>query len=63
MYHNYTVRTAEFEPELNWEVSEHAWVEFGVWPDPLHFGIHAWLQDTHGEKTLRTLIERVVQEK
>ena len=64
VYHNYTVLVpAEFEPELNWEVSEHAWVEFGVWPDPLHFGIHAWLQDTHGEKTLRTLIERVVQEK
>ena len=64
VYHNYTVLVqAEFEPALNWEVSEHAWVEFGVWPDPLHFGIEAWLQDPEGERTLRMLIERVVQEK
>ena len=64
VYHNYAVLVpAEFEPELNWEVSEHTWVEFGAWPDPLHFGMQAWLGDTHGHSTLRSLIEQIVKEK
>jgi 8-oxo-dGTP pyrophosphatase MutT (NUDIX family) len=59
-YHNYTALVpTEFEPELNWEVSEHAWVEFGDWPDPLHFGMQHWLGDEHGERSLRTLIDQV----
>lgn len=61
-YHNYTALvSSEFEPMLNWEISEHAWVEFGAWPDPLHFGMHHWLQDTQGEQTLRTLIDQAVR--
>lgn len=64
VYHNYTVLVpTEFEPELNWEVSAHAWVEFGAWPDPLHFGMQSWLQDAHGQRTLCSLIERIVKEK
>jgi len=59
MYYNYAVfLPEELEPEPNWEVAEHAWVEFGQWPDPLHFGMQAWLQDPEGEQLLRTLVER-----
>jgi 8-oxo-dGTP pyrophosphatase MutT (NUDIX family) len=59
VYYNYTVLvTEEFQPELNWEVSEHAWVEFGSWPDPLHFGMLHWLRDPHGAQKLRTLVQR-----
>lgn len=28
----------EFEPVLNWESSDFVWVDFGEWPQPLHFG-------------------------
>jgi 8-oxo-dGTP pyrophosphatase MutT (NUDIX family) len=60
VYYNYTVLVAEeFLPVPNWEVAEHAWVEFGQWPDPLHFGMEAWLQDPHGENTLRTLVRQL----
>jgi hypothetical protein len=62
VYYNYAVLVPEeFEPALNWEVSEHAWIEFGQWPDPLHFGMQAWLRDTHGERRLRTLVQRFVK--
>jgi 8-oxo-dGTP pyrophosphatase MutT (NUDIX family) len=63
MYYNYTVMIdEEFIPVPNWEVSEHAWVEFGQWPDPLHFGMEAWLQDPHGESTLRALVQQIANE-
>ena len=61
VYHNYTVLVdEEFHPAPNWEVAEHAWVEFGQWPDPLHFGMQAWLQDHHGHHSLRSLVERIL---
>ena len=28
----------EFEPELNWENQDYAWVEYGNFPEPLHMG-------------------------
>jgi 8-oxo-dGTP pyrophosphatase MutT (NUDIX family) len=62
-YYNYTVLVAEeFLPEPNWEVAEHAWVEFGQWPTPLHFGMQAWLEDPAGERMLRVLVEGVREE-
>lgn len=61
VYHNYTVLVdEEFHPAPNWEVAEHAWVEFGQWPDPLHFGMQAWLQDHQGHHALRMLVERIL---
>lgn len=63
VYYNYTVLvTEEFQPVPNWEVVEHVWVEFGQWPDPLHFSVQAWLQDSHGERTLRTLVQQIADE-
>src|SRR5262245_41665483 len=56
VYYNYTIlMPEEFTPVLNWEVAEHTWVEFGRWPEPLHFGMQTWLQDPHGEAALRAL--------
>jgi len=61
VYYNYTVLVPqEFEPQLNWEVSDHAWIEFAQWPEPLHFGMQAWLQDARGESMLRNLVEQIV---
>jgi len=58
-YHNYLVLVdEEFQPTMNWEVSEHAWIEFGQWPSPLHFGMEAWLRDVQGELTLRELVHK-----
>ena len=39
-YHNYLVIVQfEFTPQLNWENDDSAWVEYGNWPKPLHFGM------------------------
>lgn len=58
-YHNYIVLVdEEFQPTMNWEVSEHAWIEFGQWPAPLHFGVEAWLQDTNGVDMLQAIIQQ-----
>ena len=58
IYYNYTALLAEeFEPVLNWEVSDYAWVEFGRWPEPLHFGMQMWLQNPHGKLALQALIQ------
>lgn len=54
-YYNYLVVVPhEFKPQLNWENDTSAWVEYGEWPNPLHFGMEALLQHA-GQK-----IERVV---
>jgi 8-oxo-dGTP pyrophosphatase MutT (NUDIX family) len=58
-YHNYIVLVdEEFLPTMNWEVSEHAWIEFGQWPSPLHFGMEAWLQDSTGISMLRAIMQQ-----
>ncbi|MBM4257722.1 MAG: NUDIX hydrolase [Deltaproteobacteria bacterium] len=58
-YHNYIVLVDdEFQPTSNWEVSAHAWIEFGQWPSPLHFGMEAWLRDVEGEFVLRELTSK-----
>jgi 8-oxo-dGTP pyrophosphatase MutT (NUDIX family) len=61
VYYNYTALIPEeCELVLNWEVSEHTWVDFGQWPEPLHFGMQHWLQDPHGESALRALVQQMV---
>lgn len=62
-YFNYAVLVPEeVTPESNWEISEHAWIEHGQWPDPLHFGMQAWLRDQHGSQALRSLVRQVIEE-
>jgi 8-oxo-dGTP pyrophosphatase MutT (NUDIX family) len=54
-YHNYMVIVPyEFTPQLNWENETSAWVEYGHWPEPLHFGMEELV------KHAGTKIKRVV---
>lgn len=36
---------SEFIPKLNWESQNYKWVEFGDWPQPMHFGFDTILND------------------
>lgn len=39
-YHTYLcIVNTEFIPQLNYEHDGYAWVEFGKWPRPLHYGL------------------------
>ena len=35
----------EFEPHLGWEADRAVWVDVGRWPNPLHFGVKALVND------------------
>jgi 8-oxo-dGTP pyrophosphatase MutT (NUDIX family)/spore germination cell wall hydrolase CwlJ-like protein len=49
-YHNFLVLVPiEFTPKLNWEHSKAEWVEFGNWPEPLHFGLTDLLKHASNE--------------
>lgn len=55
-YHNFLVIVPfEFTPQLNWENDSSAWVEFGQWPEPLHFGLQALIQ--HSGPKLKKVID------
>lgn len=44
-YENFlAVVPEEFEPTLNWESQNWRWVQWGQWPEPLHPGMQALLQ-------------------
>ena len=56
-YHNFlAVVPDEFTPELNWETDNFKWVEFGDWPQPLHFGLEALLQNS--SNTIKSISEK-----
>ncbi len=46
----------EFEPDLGWEAEDHEWVEFGEWPQPLHFGMKALFSDAVSVAKIKELI-------
>ena len=48
----------EFEPRLNWEAEGYIWVEYGEWPEPLHFGIQAILNDSKSIQVMKNLVKR-----
>jgi len=47
----------EFTPRLNWESTGARWVEYGDWPQPLHFGLAALLKDPATDKLIRGLVD------
>ena len=52
-YHNFlAIVPREFEPLLDWETQGYAWVKYGEWPRPLHFGVETLL--TRAGTTLKT---------
>jgi len=59
-YHNFLVVVPfEFTPQLNWENDGSAWVEYGEWPDPLHFGMEALIRHSgHKIKNVVDLIKK-----
>lgn len=49
-FHNYLgVVDDEFEPHEHWEHDNYVWVEYGNWPEPLHFGTQALLRHAHAD--------------
>lgn len=47
----------EFDPSLDWETDDYAWIEYGNWPSPMHFGLEGILKN---KKSIQT-IERVLR--
>lgn len=61
-YHNYMVIVPfEFTPQLNWENQGSAWVEYGQWPEPLHFGMEELIK--HSGTKIQRVIELVKKRK
>ena len=48
----------EFTPVLNWESSKAKWVDFDVWPSPLHFGLKFLLDDKDSLNTMRQYVNK-----
>jgi 8-oxo-dGTP pyrophosphatase MutT (NUDIX family) len=48
----------EFTPELNWETQGYRWVDYGDWPQPLHFGLQAMLSDPASQATIQKFITK-----
>ena len=45
-YYNYLILVPyEFTPKLNWENDDSEWVEWGDWPEPMHFGLVALIKN------------------
>jgi len=52
-YHNFlAVIDKEFTPVINWETEVTDWFKFGHWPEPLHFGFQAVLDDAKSHATI-----------
>ena len=57
-YHNFlAIIDEEFEPKLNWETQDYKWVDFGDWPQPLHFGLQSLL--TKDSQKIKTIIDSI----
>lgn len=57
-FHTYLcVIDNEFLPTLNDEHNGYAWVEFGNWPKPLHFGLQNTLNKKVNLSKLKTVFE------
>lgn len=44
----------EFVPVLGWEADDYKWVEFGHWPQPLHFGLQALFNDARSVAVIKS---------
>ena len=57
-YYNFITEVEdEFEPKLNWEAEGFEWVVYGEWPEPLHFGIQAILNDGKSVSVMKSLVK------
>ena len=61
-YHNFLVVVPfEFTPQLNWEHDNSLWVEYGDWPEPLHFGLNDLIK--HAGHKIKRVIELINQKR
>ena len=52
-YHNFLALVPEeFQPDFNKEICDCGWFNYGEWPEPLHYGIEAILNDPRGQARL-----------
>lgn len=59
-YYNFlAIVEDEFTPQLNWETSEYKWCTFGEWPNPLHFGLKALLNDSESIQKIQLVLEKI----
>lgn len=57
-YYSYAaVVEKEFSPKLNGESAGFAWVDIGIWPQPLHQGAKVTLQKNNGTDKLLRILE------
>jgi len=47
----------EFMPDLNHEHDGYAWVTYGKWPNPLHYGLKNTLAKKYNKDKLQTIFE------
>jgi 8-oxo-dGTP pyrophosphatase MutT (NUDIX family) len=58
-YYNFlAIVDQEFTPELNWETQGYEWVDFGDWPEPLHFGMQQLLSDSRSVQIMKQLLSQ-----
>lgn len=63
-YHNFlAIIDKEFEPKLNnehaWETQGYKWVDFGDWPEPLHFGLQSLL--AKDSQKIKEIIKKIFE--
>ena len=59
-YHNFlAIVDEEFEPKLNWETQDYKWVDFGDWPQPLHFGLQSLL--AKDSQKIKEIIKKIFE--
>jgi N-acetylmuramoyl-L-alanine amidase len=51
----------EFIPKLNWESDGSKWVEYGDWPNPLHFGMEALIK--HSGHVIKKVIDLLAKKR
>jgi 8-oxo-dGTP pyrophosphatase MutT (NUDIX family) len=58
MYYSFvSIVEEEFSPILNGESAGYAWVDIGVWPQPLHDGARETLTKNQGTAKLHTILK------
>ena len=61
-YHNFLVIVPfEFTPQLNWENENSAWVDYGKWPSPIHFGLETLIN--HAGNKIKHVIDLLAKKR
>lgn len=61
-YYNYLVTVDdEFTPHEDWESQGYRWVEYGDWPQPLHFGLISLFQHAPSAQAIQSAVAAAKQ--